>query len=53
MISLANTQGTVKIRLAGSKLLLLIDCCDRIDYEIILRTHCDGYIKGEKYFFFI
>ena len=53
MISLANTQGTVKIRLAGSKLLLLIDCCDRIDYEVILRTHCDGYIKREKYYFFI
>ena len=49
MISLANTQGTVKIRLAGSKVLLLIDYCDRIDYEIILRIHCDGYIKGEKY----
>ena len=23
------------------------------DYEILLRTHSDGYIKGNKYFFFI
>ena len=23
------------------------------DYEILLRTHSDDYIKGDKYFFFI
>ena len=47
MISLVNAQGSVKIRLACSKALLLTISCSNI------VTHSNGYIKGDKYFFFI
>ena len=47
MISFVNRQGSVKIRLACSKALLLT-----ISYSNIV-THSNGYIKGDKYFFFI
>ena len=52
MISFANAQGSVKIRLACSNVLLLINYFD-CRYEILLRTHSYGYMKGGKYFFFI
>ena len=47
MISFVNTQGSVKIRLACSKALLLTISSSNI------VTHSNGYIKGDKYFFFI
>ena len=46
MISFVNTQGSVKIRLACSKALLLTISSSNI------VTHSNGYIKGDKYFFF-
>ena len=46
MISFFNTQGPVKIRLACSKALLLTITSSNI------MTHSNGYIKGDKYFFF-
>ena len=46
MISFANAQGSVKIRLACSKALLL-----NISSSNIV-THSKGYKKGDKYFFF-
>ena len=53
MISFADSaKGSAKIRLACSKVLLLI-CFDRIaSYEILVRTDFDGYIKGNKYFLY-
>ena len=47
MISYVNTQGSVKIRLACSKVLLLIISSSNI------VTHFNGYIKGDKHFLFI
>ena len=46
MISFVNAQGSVKIRLACSKALLLTISSSNI------VTHSNGYIKGEKYFYF-
>ena len=46
MISFVNTQGSVKIRLACLKALLLTISSSNI------VTHSNGYIKGDKYFFF-
>ena len=43
MISFANVQGSVKIRLAFSRVLLLI----------ISSSDSNGCIKGDKYFFFV
>ena len=46
MISFINATGSVKIRLARSKTLLLtISSSNNV-------THSNGYIKGGKYFFF-
>ena len=47
MISFTNAQGSVKIRLPCSRVLLLIISSSNI------VTHSNGYIKGDKYFFFI
>ena len=47
MISFANDEGSVKIRLACSRVLLLINSFSSI------VTQSNGYIKGGKYFFFI
>ena len=47
MISLVNDQGSVKIRLACSKALLLTISSSNI------VTHSNAYIKGDTYFFFI
>ena len=47
MISFASTQGSVKIRLACSKALLLTASSSNI------VTHSNGYIKSDKYIFFI
>ena len=47
MTSFVNAQGSVKIRLACSKALLLIILSSNT------ATHSNGYIKGDKYFFFI
>ena len=47
MVSFFNAQGSVKIRLACSKALLSIISSSNI------ATHSNGYIKGDKYFFFI
>ena len=46
MISFADAQGSVKIRLACSKGFLLIISSSNI------VTHSNGYIKGDKYLFF-
>ena len=46
MILFVEAQGSVKIRLACSKALLLT-----ISSSNIVR-HSNGYIKREKYFFF-
>ena len=46
MISFFNAQGSVKIRLAWSKALLLT-----ISFSNI-ATHSNGYIKGDRYFSF-
>ena len=46
MISFVNAQGSVKIRLAYSKALLLT-----ISFSNIV-THSNGYIKGDKIFLF-
>ena len=46
MISFVNAKGSVKIRLACSKALLLTISSSNI------VTHSNGYIKGEKYFYF-
>ena len=46
MISFFNTQGSVRIRLACSKGSLLTILSSNI------VTHCNGYIKGDKYIFF-
>ena len=51
MISFAIAQGSLEIRLACSKILLLITLI--ADSEILLRTHLIGYKKGNKYFFFV
>ena len=45
MISFANTQRSVKIRLACSKGLLLTTSSSNI------FTYSNDYIKGDKYFF--
>ena len=45
MISFVNAQGSVKIRLVCLKPLLLT-----ISFSNI--THSNGYVKGDKYFFF-
>ena len=45
MISFVNAQGSVKIRLACSKALLLTISSSNI------VTNSNGYIKGDKYFF--
>ena len=45
MISFVNAQGSVKIRLACSKALLLTISSSNI------ITHSNGYVKGDKYFF--
>ena len=54
MILFANAQGSVKIRLACSKALLLTSVVNSL--AIIsssnIVTHSKGYIKGNKYFFF-
>ena len=47
MISFVNAQGSVKIRLAYSKALLLTISSSNI------VTHSNCYIKGDRYFFFI
>ena len=47
MISFVNDQGSVKIRLACSKALLVTISSPNI------VTHSNAYIKGGKYFFFI
>ena len=47
MISFANAQGSVKIRLACSKALLLTISSSNI------VTHSNGYIENDKYFFYI
>ena len=47
MISFDNAQGSVKIRLACSKVLLLIISSSSI------VTHSNCYIKSDKYFGFI
>ena len=47
MISFANAQGSLKIRLVCSIVLLLIISSSNI------VTHSNGYIKGNKYFFFM
>ena len=47
MISFVNAQGSVKTRLASSKALLLTIS------SLNIVTHSNGYIKGDKYFFFI
>ena len=52
MISFANNQSSVKLRLACSKVLLLINYFVT-DSEILLRTYSNGYIKGDKYLLFI
>ena len=46
MISFANAQGSVKIRLACSKALLLTISSSNI------VTHSNDHIKGDKYLFF-
>ena len=46
MISFVNAQGSVKTRLASSKALLLTIS------SLNIVTHSNGYIKGDKYFFF-
>ena len=46
MISFVNAQGSVKIRLACSKALLLTISTSNI------VTHSNGYINGDKYSFF-
>ena len=46
MISFVNALGTVKIRLTCSKTLLLTILSSNI------VTHSNGYMKGDKYFFF-
>ena len=46
MISFVHAQDSVKIRLTCSKALLLT-----ISFSNT-ATHSNGYIKGEKYFFF-
>ena len=46
VISSVNAQGSVKIRLACLKGLLLTTSSSNI------ITHFRGYIKGEKHFFF-
>ena len=46
MISFVNAQGSVKIRLACSKALLLTISSSNV------VTHSNDYIKGDKYFFF-
>ena len=48
MISNTNAQGSVKIRLACSRVLFLIISSS----NIVVRLH-NGYTKGDKYFFFI
>ena len=45
MISFANAQVSVKIRLACSKALLLTISSSNI------TTHSNSYIKGDKYLF--
>ena len=47
MTSFVNTQGSVKIRLACLKALLLSISSSNF------VTHSNGYIKGDKYFFLI
>ena len=46
MTSFVNAQGSVKIKLACSKTLLLTIPSSNI------ITHSNGYIKGDKCFFF-
>ena len=46
MISFVNAQGSVKIRLACSKALLLTISSSNI------VTHSNDHIKGDKYLFF-
>ena len=46
MALFVSAQGSVKIRLASSKALLLIISSSNI------ATHSNGYIKGDKYFIF-
>ena len=46
MISFVNAQGSVTIRSACSKALLLTISSSNI------ATHSNGYVKGGKYFFF-
>ena len=45
MISFINGQGSVKIRLAYSKALLITILSSNI------VSHSNSYIKGDKYFF--
>ena len=46
MVSFVNAQGSVRIRFACSKALLLTFSSSNI------VTHSTGSIKGDKYFFF-
>ena len=46
MVSFVNTQGSVKIKLACSKALLLIISSSNI------AIHSNGYIEGDKHSFF-
>ena len=46
MISFVNAQGSVKIRLACSKALLLTILSSNI------VAYSNGYMKGDKYFLF-
>ena len=47
MISFANAQGSVKIRLTCSKALLLTISSSNV------LAHSNSYVKGDKYFFFL
>ena len=46
MIAFANAQGSTEVRLACSKVLSLIFL------KADSKKHSNGYVKGNKYFFF-
>ena len=51
MILFANVQRSVKVRLVSSKFLLLIILI--ANSKMLLGTRSDGYIKDNKYIFFV
>ena len=58
MISSSNAQGLVKIKLACSKVMLIINyfnCSLQNTFENINHqlNHSAGYIKGNQYFLFL